>query len=599
MLVADRCLAVVGLGRGQSRSPSANAPLAPIHVKAIPGNTQATVTWDPVIGATDYYVTVSATPGGNYLSSGGSTANTSFTALDLTNGFPYYFRVQALGGTYSGFSAEVSAIPSADLPLAPDNLSMTPGNTQLSVRWDAVGGATGYRIYRRTDGSAWSSDPVGATTGTLFTDPMLPNGTQYHYLVAAVNEKGAGAWSRFEANGIPSAKAPLAPINVTVIPGNTQSTVTWDPVVGATGYYVTVTTTSGGNYISASGSTSNPSFTATDLTNGSLYYFRVQAMGGLYSGFSAEVSTTPSASLPLAPVNLSMTPGNTELSLRWNPVVGATGYNVYRRTAGSAWTSAAIGSPVGTLFTDTGLINGTSYRYTVAAVNAAGAGAWATRVSGTPTGDSTSAPVHVTATPGNQQVTVTWDPATGATNYYVTVSAAPGGPALSANSGYGAGTSFVTTGLTNGQPYYFRVQTIGNGWSAFSAEVTAIPNPDANIGNISGRVQVNFAGNSSLGVGNATISLEGTGYSTTPDKNGDFTLLNVPFGSYQLIITAPDMDPVTQDISLSAGSLAVNIPKMVVSSSTCPTVTPGDADGDNLANMEDVIYLLQILSGQR
>ena len=116
------------------------------------------------------------------------------------------------------------------------------------------------------------------------------------------------------------------------------------------------------------------------------------------------------------------------------------------------------------------------------------------------------------------------------------------------------------------------------------------------MGNISGRISVNFAGYGDLGVKNASVSLQGTSYSASPDANGNFSLLNIPFGNYSLVVTAPGMDTVRQAVSLTGSSLPVTIPPMVVSALSCVS---GDANDDKRLNMADVIYLLQILTEER
>ena len=574
-----------------SITPAAQQP-APGNVAVVAGNTQATVTWEPVVGGFTYYMTVATSPGGENISSSGYLFGPSYTVTGLTNDQTYYFRVQS-GSTGSAHSAEVSATPLATLPLAPNALAVTSGNTRLSLTWAVVSGATSYNIYRKTEGSAWPAVSVGTSTTTLFTDTGLVNGTKYYYSVAAVNADGTGAWSD-EKYSTPAATHTFAPTNIAVVAGNTQATVTWEPVVGGFTYYMTVTTSPGGRDNLSSAWTSGPSYTVTGLTNDQTYYFRVQS-GSTGAAYSAEVSATPLVTLPLAPIGLYLTSGNTRLSLTWTAVSGATSYNIYRKTEGSAWPAVPIGTSTGTLFTDTGLVNGTKYYYSVAAVNASGTGAWSAETYGTPTADGTSAPVNIAVTPGNQQATLTWDPVAEATSYYVTVAESPGGPATS-NSGNATDSFFTATGLNNDQTYYFRVQAEGNQVSPFSAEVSVIPNPEANIGNISGRVSVNFAGYSDLGVKDATVSLQGTSYTASPDANGNFTLLNIPFGNYSLVVTAPNMDTVSQDVSLTGSSLPVTIPSMVVSQTSG---IPGDANDDNHLGLEDAIYILQILTGAR
>ena len=76
---------------------------------------------------------------------------------------------------------------------------------------------------------------------------------------------------------------------------------------------------------------------------------------------------------------------NTAMAIAWAGVTGASGYNVYR--GGSQVNPALV---TGTTFTDTGLVAGTTYSWTVAAVDATGAvGAMSAAASGTTTGTTT------------------------------------------------------------------------------------------------------------------------------------------------------------------------------------------------------------------
>ena len=90
----------------------------------------------------------------------------------------------------------------------------------------------------------------------------------------------------------------------------------------------------------------------------------------------------PPPPLP-APTGLAATAGNAQVQLIWNPVPGATGYNVKRATtSGGPYTT--IATVTGTSFTDTGRTNGTTYFYVVSAFNANGESANSSQVSATP-----------------------------------------------------------------------------------------------------------------------------------------------------------------------------------------------------------------------
>jgi endo-1,4-beta-xylanase len=90
----------------------------------------------------------------------------------------------------------------------------------------------------------------------------------------------------------------------------------------------------------------------------------------------------PPPPLP-APTGLAATAGAAQVQLIWNPVTGATGYNVKRATtSGGPYTT--IATVTGTSFTDTGVTNGTTYFYVVSAFNANGESANSGQVSATP-----------------------------------------------------------------------------------------------------------------------------------------------------------------------------------------------------------------------
>jgi Glycoside hydrolase family 44 len=180
----------------------------------------------------------------------------------------------------------------------------------------------------------------------------------------------------------------------------------------------------------------------------------------------------PQGAAPSAPGGLAATAGNQQVSLTWNASSGATSYNVKRATtSGGPYTQVA--NATSTNETDASLTNGTTYYYVVSAVNAAGESANSSQVSGTP-GAMPPVPTGLTATAGNQQVSLSWNASAGATSYNVKRSTTSGsGYTQVANT---TGTNDTDASLTNGTTYYYVVSAVNAaGESANSSQASATP----------------------------------------------------------------------------------------------------------------------------
>src|SRR5262249_54649480 len=138
------------------------------------------------------------------------------------------------------------------------------------------------------------------------------------------------------------------------------------------------------------------SCTATGLTNGTTYFFQVAAINSvgpsLYS--AASTGVTPAA-VPGTPTSVTGTAGNGQCVVSWsaptrNSGSPITGYQVQLATSAAGPYSNAAGCPTNsatTSCTATGLINGTTYFFQVAAINSVGTGLYSTVSSGvTPVG---------------------------------------------------------------------------------------------------------------------------------------------------------------------------------------------------------------------
>lgn len=181
----------------------------------------------------------------------------------------------------------------AATPPAPTGVTALGGPNRVNLSWTAVGGATGYRLYRRVGSGAFGT-PVVVTT-TSYLDPGLVNGTTYRYVVRAYNAVGEGPASA-EVAATPLAP-PAAPTNLVATAGVRQVTLTWtqstSPSLVQNSIYRS--TTPGGPWQRIATISAGTTYVATGLASNVTYYFTVNAINANgTSGFrSGEASATP------------------------------------------------------------------------------------------------------------------------------------------------------------------------------------------------------------------------------------------------------------------------------------------------------------------
>ncbi len=225
------------------------------------------------------------------------------------------------------------------------------------------------------------------------------------------------------------------------------------------------------------GCPTSTSVTDTGLTNGTTYYYVVSASftggpnAGGESANSNQTAATPVTGAPLTPTGLTATPGNGQVALVWNASSGATSYHLRRSTtSGGPYTT--IASPTSTSFTDTGLINGTTYFYVVSAVNSGGESPDSSQVSALPQATAPAAPTRLSASSNRPRfIALSW-----------TQSATPGitqnriyrrtsGGTYSPLATVTPATSYKDSGLSRGVSFCYVVTAlIGGGESSPSTE---------------------------------------------------------------------------------------------------------------------------------
>jgi titin len=271
---------------------------------------------------------------------------------------------------------------------------------------------------------------------------------------------------------------PGIPTQLSVTPGNAQASLAWtapssDGGSSITGYFVMVSLDGA---LVKTETARSASLTVTGLTNGRSYSFMVAAENTVGRGAaSAPISVTP-YTVPGAPTQLGVTPGNARVTVSWTAPIddGGSPITGYRVTVQPGGTTVNIGAGE-VASTVTGLTNGSAYRFTVVALNAAGIGASSESAAVTPVGPP-RVPTALTAVPFATAVELTWaaPSAEGSaiTGYVITVSSS--GSTVKTETV--STTNHVVLGLTNGQSYTFTVMAENAvGRSAATAPVSATP----------------------------------------------------------------------------------------------------------------------------
>lgn len=194
---------------------------------------------------------------------------------------------------------------------------------------------------------------------------------------------------------------------------------------------------------------------------------------------------------PSAPLDLEAIGGDSHINLTWGPPEddgGAriTNYDIYRRTSSEIYVSyyKTVGNV--TKYTDDDVTNGITYYYELHAYNGVGNSPPSEQKSATPNeGSLPSAPLDLQTTAGNSQVTLTWStPSTEGsspiTNYKIYRGTSSG--SLTFHTDAGDVHTYVDTGLTNDQTYYYKVSAVnGVGEGPKSDEASAKPTSGTTI----------------------------------------------------------------------------------------------------------------------
>lgn len=229
-----------------------------------------------------------------------TTGKCSFVDEDVTAGTTYQYKVRCywtIGGT--NYYGTTSSAVSVDVPLAQVTGVGTAkrGSTSLTLSWDKVRGASGYRLYRYNPDSKGYEKVVTLSggTNTSYNVSGLDGATEYRFKVKAYKKvDGVVSWGIASAEYRQSTN-PWKVKNLKLSKKSTTVTLKWDKVRGATGYQLYRYNSGTRKYEKIATIRNNTTFSYKDTNRkkGKQYIYKIRAYklynGNVYHGVCSNV----------------------------------------------------------------------------------------------------------------------------------------------------------------------------------------------------------------------------------------------------------------------------------------------------------------------
>ena len=387
------------------------------------GRKQITVAWTAPQGieVDNYRVEWKKTTGEDYHTSRqrdtpGTSTSYVIQGLELSTNSdgdpidtPYTVRVRAIVNSVLGPAGPTAEDGGTALPPLENQVTgvrVTPGLGQLTVQWDRLDDARGYKVQWR-DAAATPTQTFGdadreyeaSRSSRSYTIRSLTGGIEYEVQVVAVLADDDSDNASPTATGTPMAATPGQVVEVKVAPSTSALVVTWKKTDGVTGYKVEWTSGSErrehdvetNEDLTDAFNEDSPSFSIIPTggghpaLTGTRYTVRVQAVNGHATTPGGRWSTGVTSMRLPAQVELvdqddtesgtQLKPGANSLTVAWKEVAGAHSYKVQWKTENLNYHSSrqrVLTNPMEPEYEIPNLDAGTQYFVQVTATNALG-----------------------------------------------------------------------------------------------------------------------------------------------------------------------------------------------------------------------------------
>ena len=237
----------------------------------------------------------------------------------------------------------------------------------ITVKWNSVSEAQGYRVYRKVSGTSWKQIAEIEGENVSWKDTGLTCGTTYIYTVRAYIKDGENyLLSTYDQSGVSAVPVPSAPELKRTSSETSSVSLEWGKVSGATAYRI-YRKISGESWKRLDTVKKNiTSYTDKTAKKGVKYIYTVKAMHDSVAGKYNKNGIQGAVLLPAATLKSVYISSKGNSKIQWSKQSGAEGYFVYRKEEGKSWSRVGNVSSKTTSFTEKELAAGKNYCYTVA-----------------------------------------------------------------------------------------------------------------------------------------------------------------------------------------------------------------------------------------
>lgn len=299
------------------------------------------ISWKKVSGAKGYIISRSTSKNSGYKKIDTVTGKTSYSDDTVKAGKTYYYKVEAYNvnsGT-KGYGGASDAVAGKTAKRTKITSIVSTNEKTLTIKWNKITGAYGYRIKRSTDedGTYKVVKTIKSGNTTSYKDTSVKAGKTYYYTVETMVKTGDNICYSGDSASMEGRTAKKAKIKYAVSNGSNQIEVNWGAVRGAYGYRIKRSTSKNGTYkvVATLKGKNNTTYQDKKLKTAKTYYYKIETINKVngkkgYSGNSAAVSAKTLKTTSITAVKAT---GSTSVRLEWKAVDGASGYQIYRSTS--------------------------------------------------------------------------------------------------------------------------------------------------------------------------------------------------------------------------------------------------------------------------